>query len=137
MFTLRLHGSRGGARSPEESADRGPDDDDDGEVVRLEAERKLEEPKRRREDAEGEEFERMRQKQQESEDQLEELKRKREERKKVLGEEEKQRKQELEDKKSKEQVRRNLLSLLRCFGRKCASVDVCAAGGEEEAEGGD
>ncbi|XP_019738601.1 caldesmon 1a isoform X3 [Hippocampus comes] len=95
--------SRGSARSPEEFADQGPDDDDDNEVVRLEAERKLEELKRRREDAESEEFERMRQKQQESEAQLEELKRKREERRRVLEEEERQRKQEEAERKTREE----------------------------------
>uniref|UniRef100_A0A3Q2XKT5 Caldesmon 1b n=1 Tax=Hippocampus comes TaxID=109280 RepID=A0A3Q2XKT5_HIPCM len=94
---------RGSARSPEEFADQGPDDDDDNEVVRLEAERKLEELKRRREDAESEEFERMRQKQQESEAQLEELKRKREERRRVLEEEERQRKQEEAERKTREE----------------------------------
>ncbi|XP_077449674.1 caldesmon 1a isoform X3 [Stigmatopora argus] len=87
------------ARSPEASA--GDDDDDD--AVRLEAERKLEELKRRRDDAENEEFERMRQKQQGAEAQLEELKRKREERKKVLDEEDRQRKQEEAERKAKEE----------------------------------
>ncbi|XP_077355220.1 caldesmon 1a isoform X4 [Festucalex cinctus] len=95
--------SRGGVRSPEALADEGRDDSDDDEAVRLEAERKLEELKRRREDAESEEFERMRQKQQESEAQLEELKRKREERRKVLEEEERQRKQEEAEKKAREE----------------------------------
>lgn len=91
--------SRGSLRSPEVSA--GDDQDDD---ARLEAERKLEELKRRRDDAETEEFERMRQKQQEAEAELEELKKKREERRKVLEEEEKQKKQEEEEKKAREEV---------------------------------
>ncbi|XP_016890153.2 caldesmon 1a isoform X2 [Cynoglossus semilaevis] len=90
--------SRGSLRSPEVSA--GDDQDDD---ARLEAERKLEELKRRRDDAETEEFERMRQKQQEAEAELEELKKKREERRKVLEEEEKQKKQEEEEKKAREE----------------------------------
>ncbi|XP_028306159.1 caldesmon 1a isoform X4 [Gouania willdenowi] len=90
--------SRSSVRSPEASA--GDEQDD---AARLEAERKLEELKRRRDDAESEEFERMRQKQQEAEAELEELKRKREERKKVLEEEERQKKQEEEERKAKEE----------------------------------
>lgn len=90
--------SRGSVRSPEVSA--GDDQDDD---ARLEAERKLEELKRRRDDAESEEFERMRQKQQEAEAELEELKRKREERRKVLEEEERQKKQEEAERKAREE----------------------------------
>ncbi|XP_067346200.1 caldesmon 1a isoform X5 [Channa argus] len=92
----RTH-SRGSVRSPEV----GGDDQDD--AARLEAERKLEELKRRRDDAESEEFERMRQKQQEAEAELEELKRKREERRKVLEEEERQKKQEEAEKKAREE----------------------------------
>ncbi|XP_036004699.1 caldesmon 1a isoform X1 [Fundulus heteroclitus] len=90
--------SRGSVRSPEASA--GDEQDDD---ARLEAERKLEELKRRRDDAESEEFERMRQKQQEAEAELEELKRKREERRKVLEEEERQRKQEEAERRAREE----------------------------------
>ncbi|XP_068442660.1 caldesmon 1a isoform X4 [Clinocottus analis] len=90
--------SRGSVRSPEVSA--GDDHDD---AARLEAELKLEELKRRRDDAESEEFERMRQKQQEAEVELEELKRKREERKKVLEEEERQKKQEEAERKAREE----------------------------------
>ncbi|XP_054480253.1 caldesmon 1a isoform X6 [Anoplopoma fimbria] len=90
--------SRGSVRSPEASA--GDDQDD---AAHLEAERKLEELKRRRDDAESEEFERMRQKQQEAEAELEELKRKREERKKVLEEEERQKKQEEAERKAREE----------------------------------
>uniref|UniRef100_A0A3Q3GXI9 Caldesmon 1 n=1 Tax=Labrus bergylta TaxID=56723 RepID=A0A3Q3GXI9_9LABR len=90
--------SRGSVRSPEVSA--GDDQDD---AARLEAERKLEELKRRRDDAESEEFERMRQKQQEAEVELEELKRKREERRKVLEEEERQKKEEEAERKAREE----------------------------------
>ncbi|GAA6217481.1 caldesmon 1a isoform X2 [Lates japonicus] len=90
--------SRGSVRSPEVSV--GDDQDD---AARLEAERKLEELKRRRDDAESEECERMRQKQQEAEAELEELKRKREERRKVLEEEERQKKQEEAERKAKEE----------------------------------
>lgn len=78
-------------------------------MEQQEAERKLQELKRRRKDAESEEIEKMKQKQQGAEAELEELKKKREERRKILEEEEKQKKQELEDKKTKEQVRLNHL----------------------------
>nr|XP_040030202.1 caldesmon 1a isoform X2 [Gasterosteus aculeatus aculeatus] len=90
--------SRSSVRSPEVSA--GDDQDD---AARLEAELKLEELKRRRDDAENEEFEKMRQKQQEAEAELEELKRKREERRKVLEEEERQKKQEEAERKAREE----------------------------------
>ncbi|XP_051976876.1 non-muscle caldesmon-like isoform X4 [Xyrauchen texanus] len=78
-------------------------DDADGEDARLEAERKLEELKRRRDEMESEEFERMRLKQQEAEVELEELRRKREERRKVLDEEEQQKKQEETERKAREE----------------------------------
>ncbi|KAA0720704.1 Caldesmon [Triplophysa tibetana] len=91
--------SRGSLRSTE-----APETDEaDGEDARLEAERKLEELKRRRDEMESEEFEKMRQKQQEAEVELEELKRKREERRKVLEEEERRRKQEEAERKSKDE----------------------------------
>uniref|UniRef100_A0AAY5E7E8 Caldesmon 1b n=1 Tax=Electrophorus electricus TaxID=8005 RepID=A0AAY5E7E8_ELEEL len=72
-------------------------------MVKQEAERKLVELKRLRNQAESEEFEKMKQKQQSAEVELEELKKKREERKKILEEEEKQKKQQLEEKKTKEE----------------------------------
>uniref|UniRef100_A0A4W4DW12 Caldesmon 1b n=1 Tax=Electrophorus electricus TaxID=8005 RepID=A0A4W4DW12_ELEEL len=75
----------------------------EGEGARLEAERKLEELKRRRDETESEEFERMRQKQQEAEAELEELRRKRDERRKVLEEEERQKKQEEAERRAKEE----------------------------------
>lgn len=91
--------SRGGSvRSPEAAVGEEQDD-----VARLEAERKLEELKRRRDDAEVEEFEKMRQKQQEAEQELEELKKRREERRKVLEEEERQKKHEEEERKAREE----------------------------------
>ncbi|KAM6984798.1 uncharacterized protein FYW47_018091 [Aplochiton taeniatus] len=92
--------SRGSARSPESPANH---DDQQDDTARLEAERKLEELKRRRDDAESEEFERMRQKQADAELELEELKKKREERKKVLEEEERVKKQEEDERKAKEE----------------------------------
>ncbi|XP_046729996.1 caldesmon 1a isoform X2 [Silurus meridionalis] len=88
--------SRGSVHSSEGPA---AEEGDDGEQTRLEAERKLEELKRRRDETENEEFERMKQKQQEAEAELEELKRKREERRKVLEEEERLKKQEEAEKK--------------------------------------
>ncbi|KAF6732858.1 Non-muscle caldesmon [Oryzias melastigma] len=93
--------SRGSVRSAEAAVAAASEEQD--EDARLEAERKLEELKRRRDDAESEEFERMRQKQQEAEAELEELKRKREERRKVLEEEERQRKQEEEERRAREE----------------------------------
>ncbi|XP_042156088.1 non-muscle caldesmon isoform X5 [Oncorhynchus tshawytscha] len=91
--------SRGSVRSPEAGAEEEQDD-----AANLEAERKLEELKRRRGDAESEEFERMRRKQQEAEQELEELKKKREERRKIIEEEERQKKQEEAEKKDREEV---------------------------------
>ena len=78
------------------------------DAQRQEAERKLQELKSRRNDADSEELEKMKKKQQDAEAELEGLKKKREERKKIMEEEEKQRKQELEEKKAKEQVRMDL-----------------------------
>lgn len=116
-----LYPSRGSVRSPEVSA--GEDQDD---AARLEAERKLEELKRRRDDAESEEFERMRQRQQEAEAELEELKRKREERRKVLEEEERQKKEEEAERKAREEVEKTFLmlfylSVLATSGPYCSS----------------
>ncbi|XP_043944396.1 caldesmon isoform X6 [Protopterus annectens] len=73
------------------------------DTARLEAERKLEILRRRRDETESEEFERLKQKQQEAAAELEELKRKREERRKILEEEEQRRKQEEAEKKTKEE----------------------------------
>ncbi|KAI5617863.1 non-muscle caldesmon, partial [Silurus asotus] len=92
--------SRGSVHSSEGPA---AEEGDDGEQTRLEAERKLEELKRRRDETENEEFERMKQKQQEAEAELEELKRKREERRKVLEEEERLKKQEEAEKKARDE----------------------------------
>ncbi|XP_051546638.1 non-muscle caldesmon-like isoform X2 [Myxocyprinus asiaticus] len=91
------------SRSSLRSTEAPEADDADGEDARLEAERKLEELKRRRDEMESEEFERMRLKQQEAEAELEELRRKREERRKVLEEEEQWRKQEEAERKAREE----------------------------------
>uniref|UniRef100_A0A8C7DKQ7 Caldesmon 1b n=1 Tax=Oncorhynchus kisutch TaxID=8019 RepID=A0A8C7DKQ7_ONCKI len=88
---------RGSVRSPAAGAEEQDD------TAPLEAELKLEELKRRRDDAESEEFERMRRKQQEAEQELEELKKKREERRKIIEEEERQKKQEEAEKKDREE----------------------------------
>lgn len=70
----------------------------------VEAGRRLEELRRRRGETESEEFEKLRQKQQEAALELEELKKKREERRKVLEEEEQRRKQEEAERKAREEV---------------------------------
>uniref|UniRef100_A0A8C9QXJ1 Caldesmon 1 n=1 Tax=Scleropages formosus TaxID=113540 RepID=A0A8C9QXJ1_SCLFO len=94
-------------QKPERTSSRGSmraaEVEEQDDAARLEAERKLEELKRRRDETESEEFQRMRQKQQEAEAELEELKRKREERRKVLEEEERLKQQELAEKKTKEE----------------------------------
>uniref|UniRef100_A0A3B3R930 Caldesmon 1b n=1 Tax=Paramormyrops kingsleyae TaxID=1676925 RepID=A0A3B3R930_9TELE len=93
-------------RKPERTLSRGSThsaEEEQEDAARQEAERKLEELKRRRGETESEEFQRMRQRQQEAEAELEDLKRRREERRKVLEEEERARRQEQEDKKAKEE----------------------------------
>lgn len=84
-------------------------------MERQEAERKLQELKQRRNDAESEELEKMKLKQQDAEAELEGLKRKREERRKVMEEEERKKKQEQEDKKAREQVDAHCLRCSRLF----------------------
>lgn len=83
---------------------RSPDSEKQDPIAKLEAERKLQELKRRRNETDSETLEKMKQKQQTAEAELEELKKKREERKKILEEEEKQKKQQLVEKKAKEEV---------------------------------
>ncbi|XP_006216849.2 caldesmon isoform X8 [Vicugna pacos] len=68
----------------------------------VEAGKRLEELRRRRGETESEEFEKLKQKQQEAALELEELKKKREERRKVLEEEEQRRKQEEAERKVRE-----------------------------------
>lgn len=75
----------------------------------VEAGRRLEELRRRRGETESEEFEKLKQKQQEAALELEELKRKREERRKVLEEEEQKRKQEEADRKAREEEEKRRL----------------------------
>ncbi|KAM6167364.1 caldesmon isoform 8-T8 [Erethizon dorsatum] len=75
----------------------------------VEAGRRLEELRRRRGETESEEFEKLKQKQQEAAQELEELKRKREERRKVLEEEEQKRKQEEADRRAREEEEKRRL----------------------------
>lgn len=70
----------------------------------VEAGKRLEELRRRRGETESEEFEKLKQKQQEAALELEELKKKREERRKVLEEEEQKKKQEEADRRAREEV---------------------------------
>uniref|UniRef100_A0A2K5HM39 Caldesmon 1 n=1 Tax=Colobus angolensis palliatus TaxID=336983 RepID=A0A2K5HM39_COLAP len=75
----------------------------------VEAGKRLEELRRRRGETESEEFEKLKQKQQEAALELEELKKKREERRKVLEEEEQKRKQEEADRKLREEEEKRRL----------------------------
>uniref|UniRef100_A0A8C2LXM6 Caldesmon 1 n=1 Tax=Cricetulus griseus TaxID=10029 RepID=A0A8C2LXM6_CRIGR len=75
----------------------------------VEAGKRLEELRRRRGETESEEFEKLKQKQQEAALELEELKKKREERRKVLEEEEQRRKQEEADRKAREEEEKKRL----------------------------
>ncbi|XP_037369452.1 caldesmon isoform X4 [Talpa occidentalis] len=74
-----------------------------------EAGKRLEELRRRRGETESEEFEKLKQKQQEAALELEELKKKREERRKVLEEEEQKRKQEEAERKVREEEEKRRL----------------------------
>ncbi|XP_019371125.1 PREDICTED: caldesmon isoform X4 [Gavialis gangeticus] len=75
----------------------------------LEAGKRLEELRRRRGENESEEFEKLKEKQQEAAMELEELKKKREERRKVLEEEEQRRKQEEAERKAREEEEKRRL----------------------------
>ncbi|XP_059027898.1 caldesmon isoform X4 [Mustela lutreola] len=75
----------------------------------VEAGKRLEELRRRRGETESEEFEKLKQKQQEAAQELEELKKKREERRKVLEEEEQKRKQEEAERKVREEEEKRRL----------------------------
>ncbi|XP_029453110.1 non-muscle caldesmon-like isoform X2 [Rhinatrema bivittatum] len=79
----------------------------DGEEV--EAGKRLEDLRRRRGETESEEFEKMKQKQQQAAVELEELKKKREERRKILEEEEQRRKQEQAQQRAKEEEEKRRL----------------------------
>ncbi|XP_049749317.1 caldesmon isoform X5 [Elephas maximus indicus] len=75
----------------------------------VEAGQRLEELRRRRGETESEEFEKLKQKQQEAALELEELKKKREERRKVLEEEEQKKKQEEAERKVREEEEKRRL----------------------------
>uniref|UniRef100_A0A8C1R576 Caldesmon 1b n=1 Tax=Cyprinus carpio TaxID=7962 RepID=A0A8C1R576_CYPCA len=98
------------AKKPEKTLSptslRSPDTEKQDPIAKLEAEHKLQELKRRRNETDSEALEKMKQKQQTAEAELEELKKKREERRKILEQEEKQKKQQLAEKKAKEEEER-------------------------------
>ena len=80
----------------------------------MEAGKRLEELRRRRGETESEEFEKLKQKQQEAALELEELKKKREERRKVLEEEEQRKQKDLQEKISGKVIRSTQASLGSC-----------------------
>ncbi|XP_036184524.1 caldesmon isoform X2 [Myotis myotis] len=93
--------SRSGGRASEAKEVEG--------APQVEAGKRLEELRRRRGETESEEFEKLKQKQQEAALELEELKKKREERRKVLEEEEQRRKQEEAERKVREEEEKRRL----------------------------
>lgn len=97
------------AFSPSRSGGRAIGDKEAEGAPQVEAGKRLEELRRRRGETESEEFEKLKQKQQEAALELEELKKKREERRKVLEEEEQRRKQEEADRKAREEEEKRRL----------------------------
>ncbi|XP_029334175.1 caldesmon isoform X2 [Mus caroli] len=97
------------AFSPSRSGGRASGDKEAEGAPQVEAGKRLEELRRRRGETENEEFEKLKQKQQEAALELEELKKKREERRKVLEEEEQRRKQEEADRKAREEEEKRRL----------------------------
>ncbi|XP_076769681.1 caldesmon isoform X8 [Arvicanthis niloticus] len=97
------------AFSPSRSGGRASGDKEAEGAPQVEAGKRLEELRRRRGETESEEFEKLKQKQQEAALELEELKKKREERRKVLEEEEQKRKQEEADRKAREEEEKRRL----------------------------
>lgn len=93
--------SRSGGRASEAKEAEG--------ASQVEAGKRLEELRRRRGETESEEFEKLKQKQQEAALELEELKKKREERRKILEEEEQRRKQEEAERKAREEEEKRRL----------------------------
>ncbi|XP_062990914.1 caldesmon isoform X5 [Elgaria multicarinata webbii] len=85
------------------------DADEAKPVSHAEAGKRVEELRRRRGENESEEFEKLKQKQQEAAVELEELKKKREERRKVLEEEEQRRKREEAERKTREEEEKRRL----------------------------
>ncbi|XP_036905057.1 caldesmon isoform X4 [Sturnira hondurensis] len=99
--TENTFSSRPGGRASEAKEAEG--------ASQVEAGKRLEELRRRRGETESEEFEKLKQKQQEAALELEELKKKREERRKVLEEEEQRRKQEEAERKAREEEEKRRL----------------------------
>ncbi|XP_052577699.1 caldesmon isoform X3 [Peromyscus californicus insignis] len=97
------------AFSPSRPGGRASGDKEAEGTPQVEAGKRLEELRRRRGETESEEFEKLKQKQQEAALELEELKKKREERRKVLEEEEQKRKQEEADRKAREEEEKRRL----------------------------
>ncbi|CAO2603144.1 Non-muscle caldesmon [Lemmus lemmus] len=97
------------AFSPSRPGGRASGDKEAEGAPQVEAGKRLEELRRRRGETESEEFEKLKQKQQEAALELEELKKKREERRKVLEEEEQRRKQEEADRKAREEEEKRRL----------------------------
>ncbi|XP_043373117.1 caldesmon isoform X7 [Dermochelys coriacea] len=94
--------SRSGMKATTNAEDSKP-------VSQAEAGKRLEELRRRRGENESEEFEKLKEKQQEAAVELEELKKKREERRKILEEEEQRRKQEEAERKAREEEEKRRL----------------------------
>ncbi|XP_053263350.1 caldesmon isoform X9 [Podarcis raffonei] len=86
-----------------------PDSEEAKPVSHVEAGKRVEELRRRRGENESEEFEKMKQKQQEAAVELEELKKKREERRKILEEEEQRKKKEEAERKAREEEEKRRL----------------------------
>ncbi|KAJ6660034.1 hypothetical protein lerEdw1_018232 [Lerista edwardsae] len=86
-----------------------PDGEAAKSVSHVEAGKRVEELRRRRGENESEEFEKLKQKQQEATVELEELKKKREERRKILEEEEQRRKKEEAERKIREEEEKRRL----------------------------
>ncbi|KAM6201402.1 caldesmon [Rhynchocyon petersi] len=91
------------------SSIRGAEPKEAEAAPQVEAGKRLEELRRRRGETESEEFEKLKQKQQEAAQELEELKKKREERRKVLEEEEQRKKQEEAERKAREEEEKRRL----------------------------
>lgn len=86
-----------------------PDGETAKSVSHVEAGKRVEELRRRRGENESEEFEKLKQKQQEATVELEELKKKREERRKILEEEEQRRKKDEAERKIREEEEKRRL----------------------------
>ncbi|XP_018110358.1 non-muscle caldesmon isoform X4 [Xenopus laevis] len=86
-----------------------PTPDETDSVSKIEADKRLDDLRRRRGETESGEFDKLKQKQQEAAVELEELKKKREERRKIMEEEEQRKKQEEAERKTKEEEEKKRL----------------------------